>query len=122
MRSGSPARARRGGVLEALAQRLRLGRHLQFLGRMEPVKAKEIARCAMVCIPRKPFQFLREVVPPIKLVEALAMGKPVIVPILPVFCDELGPEPAGWFFRSGDPVESSGQGASRSFGADRQAA
>lgn len=91
--------------LEALAQRLGLGQHVQFLGRMEPAKAKEmIARCAMVCIPRRPFQVC-EIVPPIKLVEALAMGKPVIVPDLPVFRDELGPEPAGWFFRSGDPVD-----------------
>lgn len=88
--------------LEDLAQRLGLGRHVQFLGRMEPAKAKEmIARCAMVCIPRRPFQVC-EIVSPIKLVEALAMGKPVIVPDLPVFRDELGPEPAGWFFRAGD--------------------
>ncbi len=88
--------------LEELAQRLGLGQHVQFLGRMEPAKAKEmIARCAIVCIPRKPFQVC-EIVPPIKLVEALAMGKPVIVPDLPVFRDELGPEPAGWFFRAGD--------------------
>jgi glycosyltransferase involved in cell wall biosynthesis len=88
--------------LEALAQRLGLGLHVQFLGRMEPAKAKEmIARCAVVCIPRKPFRVC-EIVPPIKLVEALAMGKPVIVSDLPVFRDELGPQPAGWFFRAGD--------------------
>lgn len=88
--------------LEALASCLGLGRHVQFLGRMEPVKAREmIARCAMVCIPRRPFQVC-EIVPPIKLVEALAMGKPVIVPDLPVFRDELGLQPAGWFFKAGD--------------------
>ena len=44
-------------------------------------------------------------VPPIKLVEALAMGKPVIVPDLPVFRDEMGTEPAGWFFRAGDAAD-----------------
>jgi len=55
----------------------------------------------MVCIPRKPFQVC-EIVPPIKLVEALAMGKPVIVPDLPVFRDEMGNNPAGWFFKAGD--------------------
>jgi glycosyltransferase involved in cell wall biosynthesis len=88
--------------LEDLAQRLGLGQHVQFLGRMEPAKAKEmISRCAMVCIPRKPFQVC-QIVPPIKLVEALAMGKPVIVPDLPVFRDEMGANPAGWFFRAGD--------------------
>lgn len=32
------------------------------------------------------------------------MGKPVIVPDLPVFRDELGENPAGWFFRAGDAV------------------
>jgi glycosyltransferase involved in cell wall biosynthesis len=60
-----------------------------------------IGRCAIVCLPRKPFQVC-EIVPPIKLVEALAMAKPVIVPDLPVFRDELGSDPAGWFFRAGD--------------------
>ena len=30
------------------------------------------------------------------------MGKPVIVPDLPVFRDELGKEPAGFFFKAGD--------------------
>lgn len=60
-----------------------------------------IARCALVCIPRRPFEVCR-IVPPIKLVEALAVGKPVIVPDLPVFRDELGPTPGGWFFRAGD--------------------
>jgi glycosyltransferase involved in cell wall biosynthesis len=75
---------------------------VQFFGRVEPAKAKEmISRCAMVCIPRRPFQVC-EIVPPIKLVEAMAMGKPVVVPDLPVFRDELGPEPAGWFFKAGD--------------------
>jgi len=88
--------------LEALAHSLGLGQSVQFLGRMEPTKARMmIARCAMVCIPRKPFQVC-EIVSPIKLVEALAMGKPVIVPDLPVFRDELGPDPAGWLFRAGD--------------------
>jgi glycosyltransferase involved in cell wall biosynthesis len=42
-------------------------------------------------------------VPPIKLVEALALAKPVVVPDLPVFRDELGEEPAGFFFKAGDP-------------------
>lgn len=39
------------------------------------------------------------------MVEAMAMAKPVIVPDLPVFRDELGPEPAGWFFRAGDAAD-----------------
>lgn len=88
--------------LEVLAQHLGLGQQVQFLGRMSPDQAREmIARCALVCIPRKPYEVC-EIVPPIKLVEALAMGKPVIVPDLPVFRHEMGTDPAGWFFQSGD--------------------
>ncbi len=49
---------------------------------------------ALVCLPRKPFEVCR-IVPPIKLVEALAMAKPVIVPDLPVFRDELGNSGSG---------------------------
>jgi len=88
--------------LETLAGRLGILGQVQFLGRQPPEVAREvIRRSALVCLPRKPFKVC-EIVTPIKLVEALAMGKPVIVPDLPVFRDELGPSPAGWFFRAGD--------------------
>lgn len=88
--------------LQAQVQRQGLAGQIRFLGRMPPDKAREtICRCALVCIPRKPFKVC-EIVPPIKLVEALAMGKPVIVPDLPVFRDELGDNPVGWFFTAGD--------------------
>ena len=33
------------------------------------------------------------------------MGKPVIVPDLPVFRDEMGCNPAGWFFKAGDALD-----------------
>lgn len=76
--------------LETRVQRLGLSERIYFSGKMPPDAAREkLARCALVCIPRKPFKVC-EIVPPIKLVEALAMGKPVIVPDLPVFRDELG--------------------------------
>jgi glycosyltransferase involved in cell wall biosynthesis len=89
-------------ALEAQVQTLGLSGQIRFLGRVSPEQAQEtIRRCAVVCIPRKPFKVC-EIVPPIKLVEALAMGKPVIVPDLPVFRDELGDAPAGWFFKAGD--------------------
>lgn len=91
--------------LEAQVQRLGLGALIRFLGKVSPLEARAaLARCALVCIPRKPFKVC-EIVPPIKLVEALAMGKPVIVPDLPVFRDELGCDPAGWFFKSGDAAD-----------------
>jgi glycosyltransferase involved in cell wall biosynthesis len=92
-------------ALEAQVQRLGLSEHIRFLGRMAPQKAQEaLSHCALVCIPRKPFKVC-EIVPPIKLVEAMAMGKPVIVPDLPVFRDEMGVHPAGWFFKAGDATD-----------------
>lgn len=90
------------GQLEAQVRRLGLADRIRFFGRMPPDAAREIvSRCALVCIPRKPFKVC-QIVPPIKLVEALAMAKPVIVPDLPVFRDELGNSGSGWFFRAGD--------------------
>lgn len=90
------------GQLEAQVRRLGLADRIRFFGKMPPEAAREIlSRSALVCIPRKPFKVC-QIVPPIKLVEALAMAKPVIVPELPVFQDELGDSAAGWFFRAGD--------------------
>ena len=90
------------GQLEAQVRRLGLADRIRFFGKMPPDAAREIvSRCALVCIPRKPFKVC-QIVPPIKLVEALAMAKPVIVPDLPVFRDELGNSGSGWFFRAGD--------------------
>lgn len=86
--------------LESLTAELGLGDAVRFLGRLSPEEARaHIAGCALVCIPRKPFTVC-EIVPPLKLVEALALKKPVVVPDLPVFHDEAGD--AAWFFRSGD--------------------
>lgn len=93
------------GGLEELSRRLGQTGRIEFLGRVNPAQAiAALERCALVCIPRKPFQVC-EIVPPIKLVEALAMAKPVVVPDLPVFRDELGADPAGWFFRAGDAAD-----------------
>jgi len=92
-------------ALEAQTRSLGLSGRVRFLGRVSPDAAREtIRRSALVCIPRKPFKVC-EIVPPIKLVEALAMGKPVIIPDLPVLRDEMGIEPAGWFFRAGDAAD-----------------
>lgn len=91
--------------LEELCNRLGQNGRVEFFGRVNPASALEIMeRCAIVCLPRKPFKVC-EIVPPIKLVEALAMAKPVVVPDLPVFRDELGADPAGWFFRAGDAAD-----------------
>ena len=88
--------------LEAQVRRLGLSDRIQFKGKVVPAVAREmLEQCALVCIPRRPFKVC-EIVPPIKMVEAMALAKPVIVPDLPVFRDELGADPAGWFFKAGD--------------------
>lgn len=93
------------GQLDEQVRHLGLSNRIRFFGKVPPESAHEIlGQCALVCIPRKPFQVC-EIIPPIKLVEALAMAKPVIVPDLPVFRDELGENPAGWFFKAGDAVD-----------------
>lgn len=91
--------------LEEQVQRLGLSSVVSFLGKLSPeVTRRHLEQCAVVCIPRKPFKVC-QIVTPIKLVEALATGKPVIVPDLPVFRDEMGSHPAGWFFRAGDSAD-----------------
>lgn len=88
--------------LQQQAERLDLNGQVRFLGRLPPEQARQvIQQSLLVCIPRKPYQVC-EIVPPIKLVEAMAMGKAVIVPDLPVFRDEIGGADAGWFFQAGN--------------------
>lgn len=88
--------------LQAQVQSLGMEKHVLFAGRVSPEEARALqAKAALVCIPRRPFEVCR-IVPPIKLVEAMAMGKPVLVPDLPVFQDEVGPCRSVRFFKAGD--------------------
>ncbi|WP_228125836.1 glycosyltransferase [Alcaligenes faecalis] len=88
--------------LQAQVQSLGMEKHVLFAGRVSPEEARSLqAKAALVCIPRRPFEVCR-IVPPIKLVEAMAMGKPVLVPDLPVFQDEVGPCRSVRFFKAGD--------------------
>lgn len=91
-------------ALVELAERLALGEMVSFLGKLKPEQARaKVLEASLVCIPRKPYRVC-EIIPPIKLVEALAMAKPVVVPDLPVFRDELSGGDCAWFFRANDPV------------------
>lgn len=88
--------------LQAQVQSLGMEQHVLFAGRVSPEEARALqAKAALVCIPRRPFEVCR-IVPPIKLVEAMAMGKPVLVPDLPVFKDEVGSCRSVRFFKAGD--------------------
>lgn len=88
--------------LQAQVQSLGMEKHVLFAGRVSPEEARALqAKASLVCIPRRPFEVCR-MVPPIKLVEAMAMGKPVLVPDLPVFQDEVGPCRSVRFFKAGD--------------------
>lgn len=92
-------------VLQAIVADLALENQVRFLGKLSPSEARRVvAQAAVVCIPRKPYEVCK-IVPPIKLVEAMAMAKPVVVPDLPVFRDELGADSPGLFFRSGDVLD-----------------
>lgn len=90
------------GRLQKLATHLGLDKQVSFLGRMEPESARELLReCAAVCLPRKPYEVCC-LIPPFKLVEAMAMAKPLFVPDLPVFREELGELADGWIFEPGN--------------------
>lgn len=89
-------------MLQQLAITLKIEEDVEFMGSLTPPQAREmLVKSALVCIPRKPYEVCR-VVPPIKLVEAMSLACPVVVPDLPVFRDELSDETAAYFFRSGD--------------------
>lgn len=94
-----------GQALQEQARQLGVDDVVCFHGRASAVQARAIiGRCAVICIPRRPFEVCK-IVPPLKLVEALAMARPVVVPDLPVFVDEMGSDPAGWFFKAGDSAD-----------------
>jgi glycosyltransferase involved in cell wall biosynthesis len=87
--------------LKNLAADLGMQEKVFFLGKLSQNDSRHLlAQSAVVCIPRKPVEVCR-LVPPMKLVEAMALGKAVIVPDLPVFRDELGPDFSDFFFKPG---------------------
>lgn len=88
--------------LEALSEKLGLEGQVKFWGRVEPERAKQmLLECEAICLARKPYEVCK-IIPPLKLVEAMSMGKPLFAPDLPVFREELGESGAGWLFEAGN--------------------
>lgn len=87
--------------LTTLVGQLHLEGIVTFLGRRfhDEVRQK-LATWSAVCLPRKPYDVCT-FIPPLKLVEAMAMAKPVIVPDLALFHAETGNN--GIFFEPGNP-------------------
>jgi glycosyltransferase involved in cell wall biosynthesis len=92
-------------ALEARTRDLRLEGAVEFLGKL-PYEAarRHIAACSLVCLPRRPDRVC-ELVPPIKLVETMALGVPVVVPDLPAFRAEAEDGVTALFFRAGDSAD-----------------
>ncbi len=87
--------------LEALALELNVEKHVCFYGKLAPQEARHtLKQCGLICIPRAPVKVC-EIVPPIKLIEAMALGKSVIIPDLPVFKEEAAKAPV-FFFEAGN--------------------
>ncbi len=97
-------------TLEKLSSDLGINDYVSFLGRLSPAEARaKQSEFSLVCIPRENFEVCR-IVPPIKLAEAMAKGKCVLVPDLPVFNQELSLEgdrnkSGCLFFKAGDPED-----------------
>ena len=87
--------------LEALARDLGLGGTVTFFGRFSPREAiRRLKSWDIVCLPRRADMVCR-LIPPLKLVEAMAMAKAILVPDLPLFRAETGN--LGNFFEPQNP-------------------
>ncbi len=88
--------------LEARCAELGLTKQIRFLGKLAPDQARaQLSALHAVALPRKAHQVC-ELIPPIKLIEAMALGLPVIVPDLPVFREEVVDGQTGVLFKAGD--------------------
>lgn len=88
--------------LEDQARQAGLSRQVRLPGKVPPEQAQETLRAAsLVCLPRRPDRVC-EIIPPLKLTEAMALGVPVLVPDLPVFRSEVRDGETGLFFRTGE--------------------
>lgn len=88
--------------LERLAARAGVGAQVEFLGRVAQGEAqRRLREASLVCIPRRADRVC-EIIPPLKLHEAMALGLPVLVPDLAVFRSEVEEGVTGLFFQAGN--------------------
>lgn len=89
-------------ALERQARKAGIAELVEFAGKVPPEQAQaRLHGCAMICIPRRPDPVCA-LIPPLKLREAMALGRAVLVPDLPVFRSEVKDGETGLIFRAGD--------------------
>lgn len=89
-------------TLEAQVRRNGLQQQIRFAGRIAPAEARQrLAQASMVCLPRRP-DLVCEIVPPLKLAEAMALGVPVLAADLPAMRGEMEHDRTGFFFAADD--------------------
>jgi glycosyltransferase involved in cell wall biosynthesis len=86
--------------LENLSYNLQIDKNVIFFGKKSLKKTRDILkRCTMICLPRKPYEVCK-IIPPFKLIEAMALGKAVVLPDLPIFKDEIKQTNSVIFFKA----------------------
>lgn len=94
--------------LKALAETLGVSDHVAFVGKVTPSQARAyLSLCHCVAIPRKPFKVC-DVVSPLKPVEAMSLGLPVVVSDVRALREMVDDGVTGLLHRAGDPVHLAG--------------
>lgn len=91
--------------LKALAESLGVGDRIAFVGKVTPSQARAyLSLCHCVAIPRKPFRVC-DVVSPLKPVEAMSLGLPVVVSDVRALREMVDEGVTGLVHRAGDPAD-----------------
>lgn len=90
-------------TLQALVQREGVASHVAFTGRLPHARVKEIYAVADLLVYPRIDTLTTRLTTPLKPLEALAMGKAVLVSDLPAMRELVEPEVSGAAFTPGDP-------------------